>query len=414
MTTTFSPAPSRNLPIGYLRMFLTLMVVAHHAVLAYHPYAPPPPASLSAPMIWAAFPVVDTHRAPGVDLFIGFNDTFFMSLMFLVSGLFVWGSLKRKGPVAFIAERAVRLGVPFVISAALLAPLAYYPTYVQTGSHAGFWREWMKIGAWPAGPAWFLWVLLAFGGVAATAFRLWPGWGLALGKLTERLSARPIAFFSALLAVSGLVYLPMAAMFDPTRWVNAGPFWVQISRLLHYAVYFFAGAGLGACGVGRGLLSRDGKLARRWPLWAGASLAAFVFAIGVFLAVIGSLAKGGPGPVLSALGSFAFVLSCACSSLACVAVFIRFARNGNRVADSLTANAYGIYILHYFFVSWLQLALVGANLPGALKGLLVFLAAVLLSWGSTAALRRVKAIARVIGAREPERTAEPLTERLAA
>jgi len=26
----------RNIPLGYLRTFLTLVVVAHHAVLAYH------------------------------------------------------------------------------------------------------------------------------------------------------------------------------------------------------------------------------------------------------------------------------------------------------------------------------------------------------------------------------------------
>jgi hypothetical protein len=46
--------------LGYLRAFLVVLVVAHHAALAYFPYAPPPNASLvTQPRWWPAFPVVD-------------------------------------------------------------------------------------------------------------------------------------------------------------------------------------------------------------------------------------------------------------------------------------------------------------------------------------------------------------------
>src|SRR5215510_7107985 len=90
-------APGFNFAIGYLRAFVTVLVLAHHAALAYHPFAPPPSASLNAePRLWPAFPVVDSQRWMGFALFVGFNDIFFMSLMFLLSGLFVWNSLKRK------------------------------------------------------------------------------------------------------------------------------------------------------------------------------------------------------------------------------------------------------------------------------------------------------------------------------
>jgi peptidoglycan/LPS O-acetylase OafA/YrhL len=387
---------NRNIPLGTLRIFVTLLVVAHHAVLAYHPYAPPPAPSMSAaPMLWMAFPIVDAARWKGIDLFVAFNDLFFMSLMFFLSGLFAWPSLVRKGAASFARDRVLRLGVPFVVSAAVLAPLAYYPTYAASADHKlSFIRQWMSLGVWPAGPAWFLWVLLAFGLVAALAFRLAPGWGAAIGRFTGRLS--PIAFFGVLIAVSALVYLPMAAAFDPMKWVSFGPFFVQISRLLHYAVYFFLGAGLGALGLERGLLAPDGKLARRWPLWIVGSLAGFGVAIVMFVIIISTLPKGGPGPALGLIGNFAFVLSCAASSLACLAVFLRFARNGNRVLESLSANAYGIYLLHYFCVSWLQLALLRANLPAPAKGLLVFGGAVALSWSLSAMLRKIPAVRRVV------------------
>ena len=34
---------TRHVPIDALRASVTLLVVAHHAALAYHPFAPPPP-----------------------------------------------------------------------------------------------------------------------------------------------------------------------------------------------------------------------------------------------------------------------------------------------------------------------------------------------------------------------------------
>src|SRR5215475_154172 len=69
-----------NLPVGYLRAFVTVLVLAHHAVLAYHPFAPAPPSSLlTQPRWWQAFPVTDPERWSGFALLAGFNDIFFMS-----------------------------------------------------------------------------------------------------------------------------------------------------------------------------------------------------------------------------------------------------------------------------------------------------------------------------------------------
>lgn len=406
-----APMPSdasRNVPLGYLRTLLTLLVVAHHAVLAYHPYAPPPPKSLDGEMmIWAAFPVVDSQKWPGTDLFVGFNDTFFMSLMFLISGVFAWSSLTRKGAGTFLRDRFVKLGIPFVVSAGLLAPLAYYPTFLQMQAPSSpFWSQWLAIGKWPAGPTWFLWVLLAFGGVASLAHALAPRLFSRLGNLAGRLGNRPIVFFGAVVALSALAYLPMAAAFGPIEWVSAGPFFVQASRILHYAAYFFIGIALGAFGAHRGLIASEGKLARRWPLWIAASLGAFVLAIVMFVIIMASFAKGGPGTALATFGNVTFVLSCAATSFASLALFSRFATKPNRVVDSLSANAYGIYLLHYACVSWLQLALLDAPLTGAGKGSLVFLGALITSWAVSALLGRISPIGRILGNGTPDRGTE--------
>jgi hypothetical protein len=62
-----------NLPIGDLRAFVTLLVVAHHSVLAYHPFAPATTSLLAEPRWWPAFPVVDAERSGVVALFTGWN-----------------------------------------------------------------------------------------------------------------------------------------------------------------------------------------------------------------------------------------------------------------------------------------------------------------------------------------------------
>ena len=67
-----------------------------------------------------------------------------------------------------------------------------------------------------------------------------------------------------------------------------------------------------------------------------------------------------------------------------------------KVFDSLSRNAYGIYLLHYVYAIWLQYALLNAPLSGVEKGGIVFAATLILSWATTALLRSFPAIARVI------------------
>ncbi|HMD32300.1 MAG TPA: acyltransferase, partial [Candidatus Acidoferrales bacterium] len=340
------PGDVYSLPVGYLRAFITLLVVAHHAVLAYYPNAPAPTDSFATGLrLWRAFPVVDTHSWSGFALFVGFNDTFFMSLMFFLSGLFVWKSLERKDAGTFLRGRVLRLGLPFAIAAAVLAPLAYYPAYLQTGGTPGlsvFWHQWFSQPDWPAGPAWFLWVLLAFDVVAAALYAMLPRWGDALAQFVSGADRRPLAFYGALAAISTAAYLPLALLLDPFRWSTFGPFTFQTSRVLHYFVYFLAGAAVGAWGVGRGLLSPEGRLAHRWGRWTTAAAVAFILAIATFLVAIS--AHGRPY-LWGTLGGATFTLSCAATSLAFLAIFTRFVKVNRPLLDSLRDNAYGIYVL---------------------------------------------------------------------
>ena len=395
---TSAAAEARNAPIGAVRAFLTLLVIAHHAVLTYHPYAPPPKAGFATPpILWTAFPVVDPQKFGGFGLLTIVNDLFFMSLMFLVSGLFVAGSLRAKGAGGFLKSRALRLGVPFVIGAGLLAPLAYYPAWLQSGgapSLAAYVQAWTTLPFWPSGPAWFLWVLLAFGAIAAMLDGLFPRLIPALGRWTQGAARRPGRAFLLLVAASTLAYLPLNMVLPFGHWTLVGPFLVQTGRVGHYLVYFLAGLAFGAAGVGQGLTDPQGALARRWWAWQILPFPAVIAAIATFILAFSP--QPPPKPVLDVVGGLAFVLACASLSFAVLAVFLRFVRKTGPLGRSLQVNAYGMYLTHYVFTAWLGWLMLPQAWGGLAKGLVAFGGAVALSWLLTMAVRRMPLLGRIL------------------
>ena len=389
--------PGYNVALGYLRGFLVVLVIAHHSVLAYIGGLPASPSLLAYPRLWRAFPVQDHVQSIGFAVFTGFNDDFFMSLMFLLSGLFVWSSLQRKGGYDFVRDRMRRLGIPFLVAAAVVAPVAYYPSYLMTGAHGvmAYIRVWLQFGDWPTGPAWFIWLLLAFDLVAGGLFLLVPNFGKSLTRYVSQGREHPVRCFLLLAGASAVVYVPMVALYGPMYWTSIGPFQVQTARLFHYALYFAAGIAIGAYGIDRGLLASDGTLARHWVRWTVWMVVAFALGIVVFLVVI-SKDPTGSSTELSAIGGIVYATICASISFCFMALFVRFATRRVWAFDSMSENEYGMYLIHYMFVSWLQLCLLSIALPALAKGTLVFGAALLLSWAASATLRRIPAVARIV------------------
>jgi glucan biosynthesis protein C len=401
--------PRASVGIDNLRAVFIVMVLAFHSMMAYIAFLPYHPFAFDAPpYLWRAFPIVDQQRFFGFDLFCAWFDVFLMSFFYLLSGLFVWSSLTRKGSGAFLQDRLLRLGLPFAAVVLLLMPPALYPSYVQSAGDttiAGYWRAWLALPLWPSGPVWFLWLLALWDVLAAGLYPLLRGHGDRVLRLSSCARRRPVVFFGALLLLSALAYVPLAVVFGPASWFQAGPFAVQICRPLQYVLYFFAGAAIGACGIERGLFAPDGPLVRRWAQWLGAAIVLF-FAWG------GLTALGYPDPwgdpaasplVLRVAAGVSYVLACFAS---CFFVFaaairfggVRFGGVGSRLLDSLKANAFGMYLVHYLFVVWLQFALLGLELPALVKAAIVFALTLALSWSATALLRRIPAVAHIIGA----------------
>ena len=377
-------AKEKIVAFDYLRTFTILLVLFHHAILAYVTFAQLNP---KTPITFA--PVVDSQNWSGFDLIALFNDTWFMALLFFISGFFVWQSLTRKGARIFLRDRLIRLGIPFVIGGTLLMPLAYFPGQMAIEQNFGgstnyidFWIGIAQEGFFP-GPLWFLWLLLAFNLLVVILYRAIPYLGDTIRSRISSVFERSVVFFGVLFGISTVAYLPMVVAFGIEKWIAIGPFHFQASRLFLYLVYFFAGTVVGAFGLERSIFKSDGPLARRWWGWLVAGVLSFF----AWLIIIASSFNA---------STLALPVFCAVMVFTVIAIFLRFTKQHVSILDSLSNNSYGIYIIHYVFVIWLQYWLLGVNLHAIHKASIVFAGTLILSWGTISAIRRISVVARVI------------------
>jgi hypothetical protein len=374
---------TRNLSLDRTRTFLTLVVLIHHAVIPYTYFGH------TDPKYWIGF-----------DCIVLATDSFFMAMFFFISGLFVWPSFSHKAPRVFFRDRLLRLGLPFVIAAFTFIPIAYYAISLREHPDIGFADFWWKtitVGPWPSGPVWFLWVLLAFDLSASMLYRISPKLLDPINRLSVRAFDKPANLYLFLVVVTAIAYIPARLYFGPPRWFAFGPFVVQASRGLLYAAYFFIGAGVGAANFNRGLLSADGRLAKSGWGWAIATLIPYGLLWGLIAIKYKILDNPIPLPDwYEASYGLLFVAFSAAILFAIFAYFLRFKRSGWSVLDPMQADAYGMFIVHYPIVLWLQYWLFDFDLPAIVKAAVTLVLTVILSWAATAALRKIPGATHVL------------------
>jgi surface polysaccharide O-acyltransferase-like enzyme len=369
-------AKVRNAALDRARTFLTLVVLLHHAIIPYTYFGHTDPKS------WIGF-----------DMIVLATDSFFMAMFFFLSGLFVWPGIARKGPANYLRDRLTRLGLPFVICAFTIIPIAYYAISLRQHPEIGFTEFWWTTitkGPWPSGPIWFLWVLFGFDLVACVLFRLSRNLLDPINRLSLHGRRRPAEFFAVMFAVTAALYIPGRIHFGPGSWFEFGPFSVQHGRVLLYATYFFFGAGIGVLNMDRGLLAADGRMAR--VTWDWMVLALVPYCLMWVLIYIKREILGNP-PLLphwyEGIYGFCFAAFSVAIMFLILAYFLRFKQSGWSMLDPMQADAYGMFLVHYPIVLWLQYWLFDFDLPAIVKAVIVFVLTVLLSWAATAALRKI-------------------------
>jgi len=203
--TPIADAAVRKSGIDNLRVGLSALVVAHHALQPY-----------GFNQNWAV--VERVPPAPGLGVLLWIDSCFFMGLFFLIAGLFTPGSVDRKGVGAYLHDRRRLLGLPLLLGLfVLLPPLGWY-SHVHNRHVAWvpypeyFVRFWLGIGGrpadWPAqrwpdvnlGQLWFVEHLLVYAFVYGAWRSLRPKPGRATGSApgpspgrSRRIAPRPAA-----------------------------------------------------------------------------------------------------------------------------------------------------------------------------------------------------------------------------
>ena len=364
----------RDLSINYLRTTLTLMVLGHHSSLAYTTFAH----FDKQHMFRSTAPVVDSTRWLFFDYAENFNDVFFMSLMFFVSGLFVWPALRRHGTFGFMRDRLLRLGLPFAFAVLFLMPIAYYASWQLTGRSTGFvdFYERLAQDGFAAGPPWFVWLLLFFDLILALVLIPLQRWMPLAERAIAALREHAIAAFVSVLCLTALVYLPLLSRYGFGAWTDflTSPFSFQISRIGLYALWFVFGFLVGAPGIAKGLLSRDGSLARHRRLWIWGCILAYNAL--VFIPRWPLVPPSTKGTLEAVL----WVISCVASCFGFLALFRGIELTSRPWMNSLTRSAYVIYLVHYVYITWTQRLMLDLPIHASIKFLFVFLTTVLLSW----------------------------------
>ena len=385
----------RDVSLDYLRATLTVLVVAHHSSLAYTTFASSDPGNYQG----GTAPIVDAARWIVLDHAENLNDVFFMSAMFFISGLFVWRSLKRHGATRFLRDRFVRLGLPFALGVLVLMPVAYYAAWLFSGGapdYLAYWRNNLLRDGFTPGPLWFLWVLLLFDVVAAATFLVARNLDAAFERVARLGETRPLVLTLAILILCAAAYLPALAVFgfDAWRAFFTGPFYFQTSRFGLYLVWFVIGCVLGAKGITRGLLNPDGPMARHGGAWFAAAVVIYLVMEFVPRAIFdaGLLPMARARPLYDVL----WVASCVASTLGFLALFRQRMRTRSTLMNSLARCAYGVYVVHYIYVLWIQYALLETPLHAGLKFLLTFAGALALSWASASLMLCIRPLRRVL------------------
>ena len=374
------PKVSRVVSLDYLKAFIILLVVFLHSILAYPSWA----FFNVNSFLNSSAPIVDSARCEFIDFIPSLLNGFFMALLFFISGLFVYPSLSAKGPVTFAIARLIRLGIPFAFSFFFVMPIAFYPSFLMSGSSKNF-ISFLFSWSWNSGPAWFLSMLLIFNFYAIILFCL---------KLFPRFSdnniflTNPFVFFLVLVFASFFVYLPLMYFWGPFQWFSFGPLLIgQTSRLLFYLVYFSAGLFLGKVGLSSTFLLDSAVFLRRSFVWLiGSAMLGFTYIVSLKIVPINLLVPWSPPPFwwINAL-IFCFYSAILLMSSFLLS-FVFFSRR-NDLLDHLSANSFGIYILHYPFVVWAQFFLLHFSLTPCIKFLIVFIFAFFFSWLTSSLIR---------------------------
>jgi glucan biosynthesis protein C len=362
-----------------LRIYLTLLVILHHASIAYGGAGDWP----------VKDPGVDPFSRIFLTFFTAVNQSFFMSAFFLLAGFFTPDALERKGAGYFVKDRLIRLGIPILVYTTLIINL-----------NEVLWGVWMRgqpfrwIFAYQPGHLWFLQALLLFA-VIYVLYRI----GMKQGTIKQHIQVCSDRFPPNRLLILGIVFLT-ALTFVVRIWFPVGK-WVfpkfQLAHFVHYAFSYC----VGIMAYRGDWFQRLGRAqARNWGIVALLMLPLF------FVLVILTRALEGDAELARLLGglhwqSFIYAVWESIMFIAALTFLLYLFRErfsgSSPLLRSMAASVYTVYIIHQTVLIAFNVLFLPVGIPTILKFLIISMITVPLCFGLAVLIRRIPYANRVLG-----------------
>ncbi|MFC1879489.1 acyltransferase family protein [Chloroflexota bacterium] len=375
---TSAKPPARLFHLDNLRIYLTILVILHHTAIAY-----------GGAGDWAIVdPTVDGISPIFLTFFTAVNQSYFMSIFFLLAGYFTPRSFEKKGTGNFIKDRLIRLGIPLLIFTTIILNINEYLYQV-------YYLKKPFSPIWTYSPAhlWFLQALLIFT-LIYVLYRVFADRNPSK-KLFQYYQDRfppNTALVLSIIALTILTFL-VRLRFPVGDWT----FRLQLANIIHYIFAFYVG-----------ILARRGdwfnRLTKRQARgWGIVSL--IVIPLILVLMIVGGLLENEANIVKFFGGmhwqAFGYVLWETILFIG-ITVFLlylfreRFSKAGP-LLRSMAGNVYTVYIIHLTLLWALNIAFLSVDIPTILKFLIVSLIAIPLSFALSSLIRKIPYAKRVLG-----------------
>ena len=308
----------------------------------------------------------------GQTIFFGFwqsmTQAFSMGLLFMIAGYFVPSSLEKKGFAKFISDRLIRLGVPALIYMLFINPLVILGLMGERLEGRIIWSSYSEyLAGWyfieGSGPLWFALVLLVFSLLYALLKRFIPSSTAA--EVKDRPLPTKLGFLLLMLLIATGAFLIRIVLPIGTSIQN-----MQLCYFSSYIVLFI----IGVVSKQNDWFSKLHYAAgRRWLI--SAIVLGFVgFAI---VMILGGALDGDLAPFYGGLTwqSAAYALwesfVAVSMSIGLLAVCKEKLNFQNRLARTMTKNAFSVYVFHPPIIVALTLVFAPIGLLPILKFLIM-------------------------------------------
>ena len=340
-----------------LRVAATLLVVLYHAALTY--VATPPRLTL-----WVA------HEPSGrvaFDVFVYWVNGFAMPVFFLAAGVSAPAACASRGPRAFLIHRARRLLRPLLFGCLTILPAFYllwgYGLMVTGRCDLDSILSWefgpeVRHNLYGLGHLWFLEYLFVVSALWCAAWWLRRrACGRAAGAGDG--GRGPTTWLTSPWGPP-LLAVPTAVIFliDSDTMLRVDNVIVpNLSRLLHYWLFFAVGGWISRVRAPRRQLARFG------PPFLGLSFVAFALMVPLLLRHAAAPLEGGGRVAFCALAALFPWLT----AFGGLGVLLRMGPAKGPLMRSLTESAFWVYLIHVPIVALIQVALLPMPWPVPLK-----------------------------------------------